>query len=141
MSREPPASICSSRSSFRHVDCQPANFIAPLLRFSLRRTQSLRQEPNLNSTSGKCQKAIYMNHWVCNTSGFTLLDFCKHRQRAFGHFVYQRQSTRSLIFYDHAASIRLRAFVLNGFCSSSARSIFAPKALKRFLCFPIQGQF
>ena len=47
--------------------------------------------------------------------------------------------TRSLIFYDHAASICLRAFVLNGFCSCSARSIFASKALKRFLCFPIQG--
>src|SRR5215470_12447501 len=48
--------------------------------------------------------------------------------------------TYSLILYDHDASICLRAFVLNGFCSCAARSISAPKALKRFLCFPIQGE-
>src|SRR5215831_448330 len=50
-----------------------------------------------------------------------------------------RGATCCSIFYGHYASICFRAFVLNGFYSFSARSISAHKALKRFLCFPIQG--
>src|SRR5215470_7905777 len=46
--------------------------------------------------------------------------------------------THSLIFYDHHACICLRAAVLNGFCSCSARGMSAPLGLKRFLRFPIQ---
>jgi len=46
----------------------------------------------------------------------------------------------SSIFYGHDASISFRAFVLDGFCSFSAWSIFVPKALEPFLCFSIQGQ-
>src|SRR5262245_18561229 len=64
-----------------------------------------------------------------------------HRHRKTHRLVLEPWCSRSPQYFTltvHLSiSAYLRAFVLNGLCSCSARSIPVPKALQRFLCFPI----